>query len=179
MDSVSVMAKPDAPQVIVMIGTAGALLAAGVGGTTLAIQHGGVASDAPRDWFIIAGWLFGLTVLYAVLYFLVHPAVAALANRRSGRLAAIDPQAIPPAGALAILGAGYGVPRKPNSEVDVVQTVRGWIVNGALDHSVENNEFGIPDPAPNEYKSLVVLYSLDGTEMPKAIFDEGGRAVLP
>jgi hypothetical protein len=185
------MAKPDAPQVIVMIGTAGAVLAAGVGGTVLAVQQGGVATAAPRTWFIVAGWLFGLTVLYAVLYFLVHPAVEGLANHRRVKMAEVaqnrppDPPAFPGGGIgtagwvpepLTIVSASYGA--DGHGYVDVADHLRARIVDGHLKMPVMNDDLG-GDPAINVPKHLIVDYGTNTGIREIRTYLEGSEIELP
>ncbi len=78
-----------------------------------------------------------------------------------------------PAKGFAVLAARFGV---GESWADATEAVRARVSGGRLDAPV--SEMGLPNPAPDQGKTLIVAYAQDGL-VGLQHFPEGGKALLP
>jgi hypothetical protein len=142
----------------------------------------GVAKDA-RGWYIAAGSSFAAAVLLWLFYFPLHSLTMKASSHRSAvqqdrELGRRIAEQLQKPMSLTIIDAAYGVPGKPDGEVDVTSAIQAAVTDGRLNVLV-SNALAPVDPAINEHKSLTIRYSLDGREMPTCIFRENEQAVLP
>ncbi|HWL44546.1 MAG TPA: hypothetical protein VNQ73_16520 [Ilumatobacter sp.] len=146
-----------------------------IGGGLLIAYLSQPKADRDRRLLSWSWWLLGALVIVGVLYYLLWPALTALAGVRAGWIQRSRARrAVTNRNRNELLKAEYG---SGDVWIDVTDLVRGFIASGRTNFLVTNDLMG-DDPVFGQLKQLKLVYNIDGIEQPVE-YNEGTLATLP